>query len=280
MRIAFQGALGAYSDMACRQIFDGHKTVPCKTFEGAFTAVRAGHVDRAVIPIDNTLAGRVADVHHLLPKSDLFIVGEHFVPIRHCLLGFKNTVFNELKRVHSHVHAIPQCREFFREHPEIEAVVHADTAGAAMDISKWNDKSQGAIASELAADIYDLDILKRDLQDEDTNTTRFIVLSPDPIEISPDLSNVMTSFVFQVRNIPAALYKAMGGFATNGVNMMKMESYVDDKFQAARFYCEIDGHASHDNVKLALDELSFFAKDIKILGSYQKSDFRKALGQS
>jgi prephenate dehydratase len=280
MRIAFQGALGAYSDMACRQIFDGHKTVPCKTFEGAFTAVRAGHVDRAVIPIDNTLAGRVADVHHLLPKSDLFIVGEHFVTIRHCLLGFKNTVFNELKRVHSHVHAIPQCREFFREHPEIEAVVHADTAGAAMDISKWNDKSQGAIASELAADIYDLDILKRDLQDEDTNTTRFIVLSPDPIEISPDLSNVMTSFVFQVRNIPAALYKAMGGFATNGVNMMKMESYVDDKFQAARFYCEIDGHASHDNVKLALDELSFFAKDIKILGSYQKSDFRKALGQS
>ena len=280
MRIAFQGAHGAYSDMACRQLFDGHDTMPCKTFEDAFDAVQTGTAERAVIPIDNTLAGRVADVHHLLPKSGLYIIGEHFVPIDHCLLGIKGAAIDTLERVHSHVHAIPQCRKFFRENPNIDAIVHADTAGAAKDIAAFNDKTQGAIASQLAAKIYDLDILQQSLQDEDTNTTRFIVLSPKPIDIDAATPDTMTSLIFEVLNIPAALFKAMSGFANNDVNMMKLESYVDAQFKAARFYCEIEGHKDHNNVKLAMESLSDVAKNIKILGSYAKSDLRKGLAQS
>ena len=280
MKIAFQGALGAYSDMACRQLFDGHTTLPCKTFQDAFDSVQTGIADRAVIPIDNTLAGRVADVHHLLPQSDLYIVGEHFVSIHHCLLGVRGSTIANLEKIHSHVHAIPQCRQFFRDHPHIEAVVHADTAGAAKDIASFRDKTQGAIASELASDIYDLDILQRHLQDENTNTTRFIILSPSFVEVPVDTPNVMTSLIFEVKNVPAALFHAMAGFANNNVNMMKLESYVDAQFQAARFYCEIEGHHSTEAVIQAMNDLSAVAKNIKILGSYAKSIVRESLGQS
>jgi len=268
MKISFQGAKGAYSDLA---LYPDAQTVSCTSFDDAFDAVKNGDADLAVIPIDNTLAGRVADVHHLLPTSGLYIIGEHFLPIHHCLLGVKGTTLEGLSDVHSHVHAIPQCRKFIREN-NLTPHVHADTAGAAAEIAERGDKTQGAISSKLAAEIYDLDILVEGIEDDKTNKTRFIVLSPNPVEVSGD--NIMTSFVFEVRNIPAALYKAMGGFATNGVNMMKLESYVDHKFNAARFYCEISGHEADDNVKLAFEELSFVAKDIKILGSFEKSGLR------
>jgi len=271
MKISFQGAKGAYSDLACRELYADAQTVPCTSFEDAFDAVKNGETDLAVIPIDNTLAGRVADVHHLLPTSGLHIIGEHFLPIHHCLLGVKGATLAGLNEVHSHVHAIPQCRQFIRDH-NLKSHVHADTAGAASEIGTRGDVTQGAIASKLAAEIYNLDILVEGIEDDKTNKTRFIVLSPNPVAVSGD--NIMTSFVFEVRNIPAALYKAMGGFATNGVNMMKLESYVDHKFNAARFYCEISGHADDANVVLAFDELAFFAKDIKVLGSFAKSALR------
>jgi prephenate dehydratase len=272
MKIAFQGANGAYSDMAARELYADAETVPCTSFDDAFDAVKGGMADLAVIPIDNTLAGRVADVHHLLPTSGLSIIGEHFLPIHHCLLGVKGSTLEDLKDVHSHIHAIPQCRKFIRDN-SLNPVIHADTAGAAAEIATRGDKTQGAIASSLAAEIYDLDILARDIEDHHHNKTRFVVLSPMPSNQKGD--SMMTAFFFEVRNIPAALFKAMGGFATNGVNMMKLESYVDHQFQAARFYCEVDGHPDDQSLKLAMEELSFFAKDVKILGSFLKSPLRE-----
>ena len=277
MKIAFQGEKGAYSDMACRQMFEGVETLPCKTFEDAFDAVTSGAADRAMIPIDNTLAGRVADVYHLLPESGLYIVGEHFVPIHHCLLGKKGASLGGLTHVHSHIHAIPQCRKIIKE-MKLEAVVHADTAGAAAEIARGNDVTQAAIASELAAEIYGLNILKANIEDDHRNTTRFVVLSSNSGDVD-DQKNVITSFVFEVLHIPSALYKALGGFSTNGVNMIKLESYVDSSFNAARFYCEVEGHPNDKALTLALNELKFFAKDIRIMGSFEKSDFRKSLAQ-
>ncbi len=272
MKISFQGAMGAYSDMAARELYKNAETVPCTSFDDAFDSVKGGLADLAVIPIDNTLAGRVADVHHLLPTSGLSIIGEHFLPIHHCLLGVKGATLADLKDVHSHIHAIPQCRKFIRENG-LNPVIHADTAGAAAEIASRGDKTQGAIASKLSADIYGLDILAEQIQDDTTNKTRFVVLSPQPADEKGD--NMMTALHFEVRNIPAALFKAMGGFATNGVNMMKLESYVDHQFQAARFYCEVEGHPDDTSLKLAMDELSFFAKDVKILGSFPKSPLRE-----
>ena len=276
--IAFQGARGAYSDQACRDIFPDGETLPCTSFRDAFDAVKKGTANFAVLPIDNTLAGRVADVHHLLPKSGLSIVGEHFLPIQHCLLGVKSADLNQITHVHSHVHALPQCREFIQKQ-NLTEVVHADTAGAARDIANWSDNSQAAIASELAAEEYDLDILVKDIQDDDRNKTRFIVLAPEALGLSDDYISdaLVTSFVFQVRNIPAALYKALGGFATNGVNMLKLESYVDHGFNAAQFYCEVVGHSEDKSLSLALEELSFFAKDVAILGTFPKSKIRDSL---
>lgn len=272
-KIAFQGAIGAYSDMACRSVFPGVETHPCTSFEDAFTAVREGVCDLAMIPVDNTIAGRVADVHHLMPEGDLFIIGEHFQPIRHALLGVKGAELSDLEHVHSHVHAIPQCRKTIQKFG-LKAHVHADTAGAAEEISVRADKAHGAIASSLAAEIYGLDILENDIQDEDHNTTRFLILSPEP-EIPEEMEGVITSLIFEVRNIPAALYKALGGFATNGLGMSKLESYVDPKFQNAKFFCDVDGHPESDSFKLALEELGFFAADVKFLGAYKADSFRK-----
>lgn len=267
-KISFQGAHGAYSDLACREVFPQMETLPCDTFEEAFAAVQTGAADLAMIPVDNTLAGRVADVHHLMPKSGLSIIGEHFLKIEHALLGVKGSTIEGLKHVHSHLHALPQCRKVIKE-LGLKAHVHADTAGAAQEVSQKNEKEHGAIASTLAAKIYGLDVLRADVQDADHNTTRFVVLSKEPVVPKFDeKATYITSFIFSVRNIPAALYKAMGGFATNNVNMVKLESYVNPQFQVAQFYVDVIGHPEQRPLQLAMEELGFFAKQVTILGSY------------
>lgn len=273
-KISFQGFHGAYSDMACREAFPKLETVPCNTFEEAFAAVQKGTTDLAMIPIDNTLAGRVADVHHLMPKGKLFIIGEHFLKVQHALLGVKGAKISDLRHVHSHVHALPQCRKIIKE-LGLKPHVHADTAGAAAEVAQKGDKAHGAIASTLAAKIYGLDILRADVQDADHNTTRFVVLSRENKIPKYDRKTLfITSFVFSVRSIPAALYKALGGFATNGVDMIKLESYVHPKFQVAEFYAEVIGHPKEDTFHLALEELEFFADSVGVLGTYVAHPYR------
>lgn len=277
-KIAFQGFPGAYSDMACREVFPGRETLPCETFNDAFAAVQEGQATLAMIPIDNTLAGRVADVHHLMPHSGLSIIGEHFLMIEHALLGVRGARLEDLKHVHSHIHALPQCRKIIRE-LGLKPHVHADTAGAAGEIAEKGDKGHCAIASKLAAEIYGLDILKHDVQDANHNATRFLILSRDAdVPAYDGKTDYITSFIFRVRNIPAALYKALGGFATNSINMVKLESYVDEKFQVAQFYADVVGHPESRPLQLAMEELGFFAKEVTILGTYPAHSFRKNAG--
>ncbi|MBO6947929.1 MAG: prephenate dehydratase [Rhodospirillales bacterium] len=276
-RIAFQGAPGANSDIACRTAYPDMTSVPCNTFADAFAAVQNGDARLAMIPIDNTVAGRVADIHHLLPESGLHIVAEHFERINHQLLALRGTDISEIKEVHSHVHALNQCRGLIRE-LGVKAVVHADTAGAAADIAAWGDKTKASISSRLAAEVYGLDILRSDIEDAEHNTTRFVVLSRDSDWPAANSGELMTSFVFRVRNIPAALYKAMGGFATNGVNMTKLESYVGEGFVVAQFYAEVEGHPEDPGLKLALEELDFFSEEVNILGVYPANPYRKTHG--
>lgn len=274
-KIVFQGFHGAYSDMACREVFPGMETLPSETFSDAFAAMADGRADLAMIPIDNTLAGRVADVHHLMPKSGLYIIGEHFLRVEHALLGVKGAKIEDLKHVHSHMHALPQCRKVIKE-LGLKPHVHADTAGAAKEIAANGDKAHAAIASKLAAEIYGLDVLRADVQDADHNTTRFLILSRDAqIAAMQNNETYITSFIFRVRNIPAALYKALGGFATNGVNMVKLESYVNPEFQVAQFYADVVGHPESRPLQLAMEELGFFAKEVSILGTYKAHLFRK-----
>lgn len=273
--IAFQGLPGAYSDMACRAVFPGTPTLPCPSFEDAFLAVAEGKAGLAMIPIENSSAGRVADIHHLLPESNLHIVGEHFQNVEHCLLAPKGATMDGITTVHSHVQALSQCRRFLRSRG-LEAVVHADTAGAAADMAMKGDLSQAAIASALAARLHGLDILAEHIQDEARNTTRFIIMAARPASLSPDKGPVITSLVFRVRSVPAALYKALGGFATNGVNITKLESYLlDASFRVAQFYADIEGHPDAEPVRLALEELHFFSREVKILGVYPASPFRR-----
>lgn len=272
-KIAFQGEHGAYSDLSSRAVFPGVETVPCVAFEDAFAAVSDGKADLAMIPVDNTIAGRVAAVHHLIPASGLFIIGEHFQPVEHNLLGIKGAKIGDLKIVHSHMHAIPQCKKVIKR-LGLEARIHADTAGSAKEIAERGDKTHAAIASSLAAEIYNLDILERNIEDEKNNTTRFLILSPEP-EIPDIIDPTITSLLFEVRNIPAALYKSLGGFATNNLSLSKLESYVDANFQAARFYCEVEGHPDSESFKHAIEELGFYAKDVKFLGAYLAHKFRK-----
>ena len=228
-----------------------------------------------MIPVDNTLAGRVADVHHLMPESKLCIIGEHFQPIQHALLAIKGTNIKDLKFVHSHIHALPQCKQRIQS-LNLKPQVHADTAGAACEIQKKKDPQHAAIASSLAADIYDLEILERDIQDADHNTTRFLILAKEAKAPEKEENRkYITSFIFNVRNIPAALYKALGGFATNNVNMVKLESYVDKNFQVAQFYVDIVGHTDDKSVTLALEELNFYAEEVTMLGTYPAHEFRK-----
>lgn len=273
-RIAFQGAPGANSDIACRAAYPDMTSLPCNTFADAFAAVQNGSAKLAMIPIDNTVAGRVADIHHLLPDSGLHIIGEHFERINHQLLALPGAKIDEIKEVHSHVHALNQCRSLISE-LGVKAVVHADTAGAAADIAKWGDKTRASISSRLAAEVYGLDILRSDIEDAEHNTTRFIVLSRDSNGPPAGSADLITSFVFRVRNIPAALYKAMGGFATNGVNMTKLESYVGEGFVVAQFYAEVEGHPDDAGLKLALEELQFYSNEVTILGVYPANAYRK-----
>lgn len=274
-KIVFQGFPGAYSDMACREVFPGMETVPAETFADAFAAMADGRADLAMIPIDNTLAGRVADVHHLMPKSGLSIIGEHFLRVEHALLGVKGAKIEDLKHVHSHMHALPQCRKIIKE-LGLKAHVHADTAGAARQIAENGDKSHAAIASKLAAEIYGLDVLRADVQDADHNTTRFLILAREAdVPVYDPADTYITSFIFQVRSIPAALYKALGGFATNGVNMVKLESYVNPEFQVARFFSDVVGHPESRPLQLAMEELGFFAEEVTILGTYPAHPSRK-----
>jgi prephenate dehydratase len=274
-KIVFQGEPGANSHIACRDVYPKYQAVPAPTFEDCFTAVTRGGADLAMIPIENSLAGRVADIHHFLPTSNLHIVGEYFLPIHFQLMAVKGAKVADIRTVHSHVHALGQCRRIIRKHGW-KAVVEGDTAGAARAIAESQDPRAAALAPRLAAELYKLDILARNVEDEDHNTTRFVVLSRKPVKVPRGNGPVMTTFVFQVRNIPAALYKALGGFATNGVNMTKLESYmVDGNFFATQFYADVEGHPEDRGLKLALEELKFFSDELKILGTYPQHPFRQ-----
>lgn len=274
-KVAINGIEGSNSDLARRIVLPDAQTYPCITFEEAFTALEDGTVDRALIPVDNSLAGRVADVHHLLVRARFFVIGEHFQPIRHALLGTMDSKLEDVRDVYSHIHAIPQSRKLIKE-LNLNPHTHPDTALAAKDVAAWGDKTKAAIAPPLCAEIYGLKILRDNVQDEDYNTTRFLLLARDKwIRPKEFKGAVITSFYFEVRNIPAALYKALGGFATNGVQMLKLESYVDKDFNVARFYGEVIGHPDDRPLGLALEELAFFAKDIRLMGSYPAHPFRE-----
>jgi len=277
--ISFQGAAGANSDMACRAVYPDMETLPCNAFEDAFDAVTGGVARYAMIPIDNSVAGRVADIHHLMPGSGLFIIGEHFQRVNHQLLAVPGTKIDEITHVHSHIHALNQCRILIRE-LGIQPVVHADTAGAAHDIAAAGDKTQTALSSALAAELYGLETLRDEAEDATHNTTRFVVMAREAAVPPRGSADVVTTFVFRVRNVPAALYKAMGGFATNGVNMTKLESYVDEDFVAAQFYADVDGHPDDTPLKLALEELAFFTHEVRILGTYPAHPFRLAIANA
>ena len=275
MKIAFQGELGANSHIAIDEAYPDAEALPCATFEDALAAISSGEADLGMIPIENSVAGRVADIHHLLPQSDLHIIGEWFLPIRHQLMGVRGTKLADIKTVESHVHALGQCRRIIRK-LGIKPIVAGDTAGSARIIAERGDKSCAAIASRLAAQIYDLDILAEDVEDEKHNTTRFVVLARESKWAPQDSGHVVTTFVFNVRNVPAALYKALGGFATNGINMTKLESYmVDGNFFATQFYVDVDGHPEDRALAFALEELKFFSKEFRIMGVYPAHPFRE-----
>jgi len=280
-RIAYQGEPGANSHQVCVQHYPDAEPVPCASFEDVFAAVEGADgmepsADLAMIPIDNSIAGRVADIHHFLPASSLHIVAEHFLRIRFHLMGLPGARLDEIRTVHSHVHALGQCRKIIREHG-FTPVISGDTAGAAREVVEAGDRTMAAISPPLAAEIYGLEVLAEDIEDEDHNTTRFVVLSRDLVEAPAGNGPVVTSFIFNVRNIPAALYKALGGFATNGVNMTKLESYmVAGEFTATQFLAEVDGHPDEPGLKRALEELAFFTTDVKVLGVYPADAFRSA----
>ena len=273
MKIAYQGEPGANSHIVIKDHYPDAEAVACASFEDVFAVVSGGDADLAMIPIDNSIAGRVADIHHFLPTSGLHIVAEHFLRIQFSLLAVPGTTLDQVKTVHSHVHALGQCRRFIREH-DLTPVISGDTAGAAREAADANDPSQAAISPPLAAEIYGLDVLASDIEDEDHNTTRFVVLSREP-RVHEAGSSTVTTFIFNVRNLPAALYKALGGFATNGINMTKLESYmVGGEFIATQFLAEVDGHPDDPGLARALEELTFFTTEIKILGVYPADPFR------
>ncbi len=272
--IAFQGRLGAYSDLACRTAYPGRATLPCESFGDAIAALKDGRADLAMLPCENSLVGRVPDIHALLPGSGLSIVGEHFQRVEHCLLAPRGAKLSDVKRVHSHPVALGQVRGIIAELGAV-AVVQADTAGSAELVAGWNSLADAAVASALAGEIYGLDVLRANVEDAAHNTTRFYVAARAPMVPDVACDNLMTSFIFDVRNVPAALYKALGGFATNGVNMTKLESYmVGGHFTATEFLCDVEGHPEHPNLRLAFDELGFFSHHVRILGVYPKSPFR------
>jgi prephenate dehydratase len=273
-KIAYQGEPGANSHLACREARPDMTPLPCTTFDDAFAAVREGAARLAMIPIENSLAGRVADVHHLLPEAKLSIVGEHFMPIRFQLLGLKGAPLSGVKRVRSHIQALGQCRANLRA-LGVATLTTVDTAGAAREIAELGDPTEAALAPALAGEIYGLKPLRADMADSADNTTRFILLSATPDDANLEDGPCITTVVFQARSVPAALYKCLGGFATNGVNLTKLEGYITEpSFQHAKFYLDIEGHPDQQPVKLALDELAFFSKELQILGVYLAAPFR------
>jgi prephenate dehydratase len=272
--IAFQGRPGAYSDLACRRAYPNWRTLPCETFEAAIDAVRGGAAELGMLPCENSLAGRVPDIHSMLPDSGLTIVGEAFQRVEHCLLAPKGATIAGLRRAHSHAVALGQVRRVIKE-LGLTPVIGADTAGSAEQVAAWNNKEDAAIASELAAELFGLEILRRNVEDAAHNTTRFYVVSRERPPLLPTQPGIITTFVFRVRNVPAALYKALGGFATNGVNMTKLESYMlDGHFTATQFLCDVDGHPESPPLRRALEELSFFSREVRILGVYPAAAFR------
>ena len=271
--IAFQGALGAYSHDACQAARPDMTPLPCATFEDVIEAVRSGAADLAMLPVENSTYGRVADIHRLLPESGLHIIAESFTRVRIAMMALPGVKLEDIKTARAHLVLLPQARGFLDQH-QIHAVSAADSAGAAAELARTSDRSTAVLASALAADIYGLEILARDIEDNHHNTTRFLIMAREA-DLKPRGDTMMTTFVFQVRNIPAALYKAMGGFATNGVNMTKLESYmVGGSFTATQFYADIQGHPDDANVKLALDELGYFSSMVKILGVYSADKSR------
>jgi prephenate dehydratase len=273
--IAYQGVPGANSHIACQQAFPDMTPLPCATFEDAFAAVETeNRAALAMIPIENTLGGRVADIHHLLPESKLYIVREHYLGVQHQLLGTRDATLEELVEVRSHPQALAQCREQLAE-LGVRTLARADTAGSAKEIAEIGDPTIGALAPALAAEIYDLQVLRSRFEDRIGNTTRFVVLSRARRDPDPNDGPSMTSLIFEVRSVPAALYKALGGFATNGVNITKLESYISgEKFSVARFYAEIEGHPADPSVAQAFEELDYFSKNVRVLGVYPRNDFR------
>ena len=272
---AFQGVNGAYSEQAGKNVFPNASSVPCATFEEMFACVRDGQADIALVPIENSQAGRVADTQRLIPDSDLNIVGEYFLEVRHNLLVIPGAKINDVKRIHSHEQGIAQCRNKIIKLNK-EMVIAADTAGSAKKISELNKKEDAAIASSLAAEIYNLEILEENFQDAKYNVTRFLIMSKHKSIIESNESDLLTTLVFVVRSIPASLYKCLGGFASNGINITKLESYIHPQgFDVAQFYIDFEGHPDDKSVKLAFEEMKFFCKEIKVLGVYKKSEFRK-----
>jgi prephenate dehydratase len=272
--IAYQGEPGANSHIACIDNYPDLTPLPCPTFEDAFATLQEGSANLGMIPIENSIAGRVADIHALLPASGLHIVGETFLPIHFQLLAVPGARIEDLKAVYSHIHALGQCRNIIRK-LQLKPIVSGDTAGAAREVAEWGDKSRASLATRLAGQIYGLDTLASDVEDEQHNTTRFVVLSKDERWAPRGEAPVVTTFVFRVRNVPAALYKALGGFATNGVNMTKLESYmVEGEFAATQFLADVDGHPDDPPLKRALEELEFFSREVRILGVYPAHPFR------
>ncbi|MDP8918715.1 MAG: prephenate dehydratase [Pseudomonadota bacterium] len=278
--ISFQGEPGANSHTACSQARPDWQVLPCPTFEDAFAAVNEGQAGLAMIPIENSIAGRVADIHHLLPTSGLHIVGEHFLPIHFHLMAIPGADLGTIRNVYSHVHALGQCRKIIRK-LGLKAHVAGDTAGSAREVAEWKDPTRASLSPRMAADIYGLKILAENVEDEAHNTTRFVILSKTPQWAPKEQGPVVTSFVFRVRNLPAALYKALGGFATNGINMTKLESYMlEGEFLATQFYAEVDGHPEDANLMRALEELEFFSRELRILGVYPADPFREKMGEA
>jgi len=272
---AFQGSNGAYSELAGKNIFPNADSISCSTFEEMFQSVRDGKANVAIVPIENSQAGRVADTQRLIPESELKIVGEYFLEVNHNLLVVPGTKLSDIKRIHSHEQGIAQCRNKIIELKK-EMIINADTAGSAKKISELNNKEDAAIASELSSKIYNLEILESNFQDAQYNVTRFLIMSKDLLFFNPNDSNLITTLLFIVRSIPASLYKCLGGFASNGVNITKLESYIHPQgFDVAQFYIDFEGHPEQESVRLALEEMKFFCKQMTILGVYKKSDFRK-----
>lgn len=266
--ISYQGEPGANSHIACEAVYPNHQPNACATFEDVLSSVESGKADLAMIPVENTLAGRVGDIHHLLPDSNLHMIGEHFMRIRFQLMAKPGVELSEIKTAYSHIMALGQCRDFLRDHG-IAPMTAADTAGAARQVAEGDDRTAAAIAPPLAATVYGLNVLANDIEDAEHNTTRFVIMSRDPLDLPSGPETTVTAFIFQVRNIPSALYKTLGGFATNGINLTKLESYqVGGSFNASQFYVEIEGHPDDRPVQLALEELGFFSSYLKILGVF------------